>query len=277
LWRVHFVYQPNNFIEEHFSVNTQSFLMGTLYVVATPIGNLEDISARALNTLRSADLIACEDTRHTLKLLSHFGIQKPLTSYHDFNEEEKSVELGNRIKTGLNVALVSDAGMPAVSDPGYRLVRYCREHDVPVIAIPGANAAVTALAASGLPSDEFLFVGFLPSKTGARREKLESLNAVRSTLVFYEAPHRIAAALEDIEAVFGDREACLARELTKIHEEYRFGKLSDLRKGITELGEFVVVVAGATEAPPKKDLTREEVLRILGISRNQLYDLFFKK
>ena len=251
--------------------------MGALFLVATPIGNLEDITPRALRTLRNADLIACEDTRHTLKLLSHFGIQKPLTSYHDFNEQEKAVELGNRIKAGLNVALVSDAGMPAVSDPGYRLVRFCREHDVVVVAIPGANAAITALAASGLPSDEFLFVGFLPSKKGARREKLESLNAVPSTMIFYEAPRRIAATLEDVQEVFGDREACLARELTKIHEEYRFGRLSEISKDITELGEFVVVIAGATKAPPKKDLTREEILKILGISRNQLYDLFFKK
>ena len=251
----------------------------TLFIVATPIGNLVDISQRAIATLRDADLIACEDTRHTLKLLSHFGIQRPLTSYHDFNEEEKAIELGNKISGGLKVALVSDAGMPGVSDPGYRLVRYCREKGIPIVAIPGANAAITALAASGLPSDEFLFVGFLPPKKGARLQKLEMLKAAPSTLIFYEAPHRIAATLEDIQGVLGDREACIARELTKIHEEYRFGKLSEVRKEIKEIGEFVIVVSGATVGQPveKKQLTREQALKILGITRNELYDLFFKK
>jgi 16S rRNA (cytidine1402-2'-O)-methyltransferase len=254
-------------------------MSGVLYLVATPIGNLEDLSPRALRVLENADLIACEDTRHTLKLLSHFGIQKPLTSYHEFNEQAKAVELGDRIKAGVSVALVSDAGMPAISDPGYRLVRQCRQQQLPVIAIPGANAAITALAASGLPSDQFLFLGFLPSKKGQRREKLSSLKMVSHTLVFYEAPHRIAAMLEDLQEVLGDREACVARELTKIHEEYRFGNVSAIRENITELGEFVVVVSGAEEeaARETKELTREDVLRTLGISRNQLYDLFFKK
>jgi 16S rRNA (cytidine1402-2'-O)-methyltransferase len=254
--------------------------MGALYIVATPIGNLEDISSRAIKTLQAADLIACEDTRHTMKLLSHFGIQKPLTSYHDFNEQEKAIELGTRIKAGMNVALVSDAGMPAVSDPGYRLVRFCRENGVSVIAIPGANAAITALAASGLPSDEFLFVGFLPPKKGARRTKLESLKLNPATIVFYEAPHRIADTLTDLQEVLGDREVCIARELTKLHEEYLWGRLSEVRDRVKELGEFVVVVAGDTAAgqpTDKKPLTREEILRTLGISRNELYDIFFKK
>src|SRR6185436_9351674 len=141
--------------------------MGALFIVATPIGNLSDISARALETLRAVDLIACEDTRQTIKLLNHFGIQKPLVSYHDFNEERKAAELGEKIKGGLKVALVSDAGTPAIADPGYRLVRYCRENGLQVLTIPGANAAVAALAASGLPSDEFFFAGFLPSKKNA--------------------------------------------------------------------------------------------------------------
>jgi 16S rRNA (cytidine1402-2'-O)-methyltransferase len=253
--------------------------MGTLFLVATPIGNLADISARALDTLRNADVIACEDTRQTLKLLSHFGIQKTLISYHEFNEREKAVELAGRIEQGENIALVSDAGTPAISDPGFRLVRMCRERGIPVIAIPGANAAITALSASGLPSDQFLFVGFLPPRKSARREHLETLRTFPGTLIFYEGPHRILAALEDMQELFGDREACIGRELTKLHEEYLFGKLSEVRPRIKELGEFVIVVGGFSgidNAPPP-ELTRESVLKTLGISRNQLYDLFFKK
>jgi 16S rRNA (cytidine1402-2'-O)-methyltransferase len=251
-----------------------------LFIVATPIGNLSDISSRALDTLRSVDLIACEDTRQTIKLLNHFGIQKPLVSYHDFNEEKKASELGSKIQGGLKVALVSDAGMPAISDPGYRLVRFCRENGLDVIPIPGANAAITALAASGLPSDEFFFAGFLPSKRSARHEKLESLRSFRSTLVFYEAPHRVEEVLEDMEKTLGDREVCIARELTKLHEECLFGKLSEIRSRVKALGEFVIVVSGNTgedQPAAQAPLTREAVLKTLGISRNELYDLFFKK
>lgn len=251
-----------------------------LFIVATPIGNLSDISSRALETLRSVDLIACEDTRQTIKLLNHFGIQKPLVSYHDFNEEKKAAELGRKIQDGLKVALVSDAGMPAISDPGYRLVRFCREKGLNVVAIPGANAAITALAASGLPSDEFFFAGFLPSKKSARLEKLESLRPLRATLVFYEAPHRVEEVLDDMEKALGDRETCIARELTKLHEECLFGRLSEIRSRVKPLGEFVIVVSGNTgEDQPAvvAPLTREAVLKTLGISRNELYDLFFKK
>jgi 16S rRNA (cytidine1402-2'-O)-methyltransferase len=249
--------------------------MGSLFIVATPIGNLDDLSPRALKTLESVDLIACEDTRRALKLVSHFGLRKPLTSYHEFNERERASDLGQRLVAGLNVALISDAGTPAISDPGFRLVRFCREHGIPVVSIPGPNAAIAALAASGIPSDEFLFVGFLPSKRAARRAKLAS---VRATLVFYEAPHRIHEALDDMIEILGDREACVAREVTKAHEEYVFGALSKARDTLKEIGEFVVVVAGGS-APPAapRELTREEALKILGISRNQLYDLFFKK
>jgi len=253
--------------------------MGTLFLVATPIGNLGDISQRAIDTLRNADIVACEDTRQTLKLLTHFGIQKPLTSYHDFNEREKAIELAGRIENGEVIAMVSDAGTPAISDPGFRLVRLCRERGIHVVSIPGANAAITALSASGLPSDQFLFVGFLPPRKSARREHLETLRTFHGTLIFYEGPHRIQAALEDIQDVFGDREACIGRELTKLHEEYLFGKLSEVRQRVKELGEFVIVVGGFTgtdDAAPR-ELTRESVLRTLGISRNQLYDLFFKK
>ncbi len=251
--------------------------MGTLFVVATPIGNLGDITERALDVLRQVGLIACEDTRHTVKLLNHFGIQKPLTSYHEFNEEKKAEEVAGKIAGGTDVALVSDAGTPAISDPGYRLVRLCRERGIPIVAIPGANAAAAALSASGLPSDEFLFAGFLPSKKNARREKLRALANAKCTLVFYEAPHRIEETLEDLQDILGDREVCVARELTKIHEEYLFGKLAEVRPNVKPLGEFVIVVAGATETREAAPLTREEALKRLGMTRNQLYDLFFKK
>ena len=251
--------------------------MGTLFVVATPIGNLNDISNRALDVLRQADLIACEDTRQTIKLLNHFGIQKAMTSYHEFNEEKRAAELADKLVGNTNVALVSDAGTPAIADPGYRLVRLCRQRGIPVVAIPGPSAAVTAIAASGLPSDEFMFVGFLPAKNNARREKLTSLANVTCTLVFYEAPHRIEGALDDVQEALGDREVCIAREITKIHEEFLFGRVSEVKTHIKPLGEFVVVVGGATELREAAPLTREEVLKKLGLSRNQLYDLFFKK
>ena len=251
--------------------------MGTLFVVATPIGNLNDLSNRALQTLREVDLIACEDTRQTIKLLNHFAIQKPLTSYHEFNEEKKGQELVDKLRGSTNIALVSDAGTPAIADPGYRLVRLCRQEGIPIVAIPGPNAAVTALAASGLPSDEFMFLGFLPSKKTARRERLAALMNVTSTLVFFEAPHRIESALEDVQDMWGDREVCVARELTKIHEEFLFGRLSEVRPRLKALGEFVIVVAGATEIKGTAPLTREDVLKKLGMTRNQLYDLFFKK
>jgi len=251
--------------------------MGTLFLVATPIGNLADISQRALEILNHVDLIACEDTRHTIKLLNHFGIKKPLQSYHEFNEEKKAQELTDKLGGGMTIAVVSDAGMPGISDPGYRVVRLCRSRGIPVLAIPGPNAAVTALAASGLPSDQFIFVGFLPSKKGARQEKLAEVASLTCTLVFYEAPHRIEGALEDMREMLGDREVCVAREITKVHEEYVFGKLSDVRSRITAIGEFVVVVGGAKEVRVAVPLTRAEVLKKLGMTRNELYELFFRK
>jgi len=251
--------------------------MGTLFVVATPIGNLNDITTRALDVLRQVDLIACEDTRQTIKLLNHFGIRKPLTSYHDFNEEKKADDLVRKLAGDMNIALVSDAGTPAVSDPGYRIVRICRERAILVIAIPGPNAAIAALSASGLPSNEFLFVGFLPITKNARKQKLEAVANVSGTLVFYEAPHRIHDVLSDMHEILGEREVSISRELTKIHEEHLFGKLSDIRKRIKPMGEFVIVVAGATESKTKPPTTREEVLNRLGMTRNELYDLFFKQ
>lgn len=251
--------------------------MGTLFVVATPIGNLGDISSRALEILRQVDLIACEDTRQTIKLLNHFGIQKPLTSYHEFNEEKKAEELSRKLAADSSVALVSDAGTPAIADPGYRLIRLCRQRGIPVVSIPGPSAVAAALAASGLPGDEFMFLGFLPSKKTARREKLIAIANVACPLVFYEAPHRIEDSLEDMLEVLGDREVCIARELTKIHEEFSFGRISEIRALVKPLGEFVVVVSGATKMREAAPLTREQALKTLGMTRNQLYDLFFKK
>src|SRR5215475_14488159 len=251
--------------------------MGTLFIVATPIGNLNDISSRALQTLRDVDVIACEDTRQTVKLLNHFGIQKHLTSYHEFNEEQKAVEFAEKLAGTMTIALVSDAGIPAIADPGYRLVRLCRQRGIPVIPIPGPNAAITALAASGLPSDEFMFVGFLPAKKTARRQKLTSIVNVTCTLIFYEAPHRIEEMLSDLLEILGDRETCIGREITKLHEEFVFGRLSEVRWKVKALGEFVVVIGGATEIREEAPLTREAALQKLGITRNELYDMFFKK
>jgi len=259
--------------------------MGTLFVIATPIGNLSDIGARALETLRSVDLIACEDTRHTGNLLNHFGIRKPLESYHDFNEEARARELVQKMAEGINVGLVSDAGTPAISDPGYRLVHFCREQNLPVIAIPGPCAAIAALSVSGIASNEFFFVGFLPSKKTARLEKLQSLRAFACTLIFYEAPHRIAETLEDLQGILSDRKVCVSREITKIHEEHAYGLLSQVRTQVPAIGEFVIVVEGAPAAEPAPiDLTglsRQQALKAiaghLGIPRRQLYDLLMKQ
>src|SRR5205085_7950111 len=194
---------------------------GKLYVVATPIGNLEDITYRALRVLREADLIACEDTRHTRKLLEHYAIEKPTISYHDFNEQERAQELVAKLQQGLSIAQVSDAGMPGISDPGYRVVKLAIEQGIAVVPIPGASALVTALAASGLPTDAFEFRGFLPAKSGQRRTGLESLRDIRHTVIFYETPHRISESLQELVRILGaDRHVVIARELTKLHEEF---------------------------------------------------------
>ena len=254
-------------------------------MVATPIGNLEDITLRAVEILRASDLIACEDTRHTGKLLAHHGIHRPTTSYHDFNEGKKAGELMKKLAGGARIALVSDAGTPTLSDPGYRLIRLCRESGVPVVPIPGPSAAIAALSVSGLPTDEFLFAGFLPSKTSARLQRLRELSASASTLVFYEAPHRIDATLTDMQEILGDREVFVARELTKVHEQGLCGRLSEVRLRIKPLGEFVIVLRGApAAAAPSLDLegmSRNEALKAiaerLGVSRRHLYETLFRK
>ena len=201
---------------------------GRLYLVATPIGNLEDITVRALRLLGEADLIACEDTRHTAKLLQHYGINKPTLSYHEHNEASRADQLLHRLEQGAQIVLVTDAGTPVISDPGHRLVSLCLKKQIPVIPIPGPSAAVAALAASGLPAEEFLFVGFLPSRPTARRKMLQNLAKENRTLVFYESPHRLADTLADALECLGRRRAVVAREMTKIHEEFLRGDLAEL-------------------------------------------------
>jgi 16S rRNA (cytidine1402-2'-O)-methyltransferase len=225
---------------------------GCLYLVATPIGNLEDITLRALRILKEADQIACEDTRHTLKLLNHYAISKPLVSYHEHNEMTRAPELVLAMEQGQQIALVSDAGVPLVSDPGYRLVTLALRHQVAVIPIPGPSALLTALSASGLPNEEFLFAGFLPARSGERRRALERLRIEDRTIILYEAPHRIEEALADAREILGDRPACLAREVTKLHEEFRRGKLSELIASLSDRpvrGEITLLIGAV---PPEQ-------------------------
>lgn len=220
-------------------------MAGTLYLVATPIGNLADITHRALQVLREVDLIACEDTRHTRKLLQHYGIDTKTVSYHEHNEQQRAAELIELLKEGSDVAVVSDAGTPAISDPGFRLVRVAIENDVRIVPLPGPSALVAALVAAGLPTDEFFFGGFLPARTGARRARLGELRSVPGTLIFYEAPHRLAVSLKDAHEVLGEREAVVARELTKLHEEIRRGRLSELAEYYSTVeprGEIVLLI-----------------------------------
>jgi 16S rRNA (cytidine1402-2'-O)-methyltransferase len=221
-----------------------------LYVVATPIGNLEDITLRALRVLREVDLIAAEDTRQTRKLLSRYDIETELTSYHEHNERSKAVQLVDRLESGENIAIVSDAGTPTISDPGYHVVRNAIQRGIPVTSIPGPSAAIAALSVSGLPTDRFTFDGFLPSKRSRRRQVLVQHKAEEGTMVYYEAPHRIKDTLTDMVEILGDRQVVVARELTKMHEEFFRGPLSQVVAEVTgrEMrGEFVIIVAGCPE------------------------------
>ena len=219
---------------------------GTLYLVATPIGNLADITHRALQVLKNVNLIACEDTRHTNKLLNHYGITTKTISYHEHNEQQRAAQLIERLKEGSDIAIVSDAGTPSISDPGFRLVRAAIESDIAVVPVPGPSALIAALIAAGLPTDEFFFAGFLPARPNARRARLKELQSVPGTLIFYEAPHRLAAALNDAFEVLGERDAVVARELTKLHEEIRRGRISELSEHYAveqnARGEIVVLV-----------------------------------
>ena len=221
-------------------------MAGTLYLVSTPIGNLEDITHRAIRLLGEVELIACEDTRHTQKLLKHYGINTRTISYHEHNEQERAAQLLKLIDSGSDVAVVSDAGTPGISDPGFRLARLAIESGVRVVPVPGASALIAALVASGMPTDEFFFGGFLPSRSGARRMRLSELRSFPATLIFYEGPHRIAATLKDAYEILGEREAVVARELTKMHEEVARGRLSDLAKLFSSpekaRGEMVLII-----------------------------------
>jgi 16S rRNA (cytidine1402-2'-O)-methyltransferase len=273
---------------------------GTLYLVSTPIGNLEDVTRRALRVLAEADLVACEDTRHTRKLLDHYGIKTKTISYHEHNERERAEELAARLAAGESIALVSDAGTPNISDPGFRLVRAAIERGANVVPIPGVTALVAALTTSGLPTDEFYFGGFLPARSAARRAKLSQLRSFPATLIFYEAPHRIADTLRDAREVLGERDATVARELTKLHEEIARGRLSELAEKFSgehaARGEMVIIIdrnviedaaSDQSDAPRQSiaalvaSLERDEGLdqraalkraaRRLGLSRDEAY------
>jgi 16S rRNA (cytidine1402-2'-O)-methyltransferase len=240
---------------------------GCLYLVGTPIGNLEDITLRALRILKESDQIACEDTRHTQKLLTHYDIHKPLVSYHEHNEMTRAPELVLALEQGANIALVSDAGTPLVSDPGHRLVALCLRHHIPVVPVPGPSALLASLSASGLPSEEFLFVGFLPARSGERRRALEHLRIEDRTLILYEAPHRIAECVADAREILGDRPACVAREVTKLHEEFLRGTLSEIAASLDERparGEITLLIGPpqATEARSKVNSAQSLAARV---------------
>jgi 16S rRNA (cytidine1402-2'-O)-methyltransferase len=249
---------------------------GTLYVVATPIGNLEDMSYRAVRVLREADLIACEDTRHTAKLLAHYGIEKPTISYHEHNEAARAEELASKLEQGASIAQVSDAGMPGISDPGYRVIRLAIERGIQVVPVPGPSAVIAALAASGLPTDSFQFLGFLPARSGERRTLLESLREAQQTTVVYEAPHRVVEAMQNIVELLGaHRPVVLARELTKLHEEFVRGSAAEVLdhlKGREVKGEITLLIgksAGTAEHSRKDIASRlQEIMREQKIDEN---------
>jgi 16S rRNA (cytidine1402-2'-O)-methyltransferase len=251
--------------------------LGTLYVVGTPIGNLEDMTFRAVRILQSVDAIAAEDTRHTGKLLQHFQINTPQLSYHEHNRAQRLPELLSQLHEGKAIALVTDAGVPGISDPGYELVKACNEAGITVVPIPGATAAITALSAAGLPTDRFVFEGFLPASGQERRTRLESLEAESKTLVFYESPHRLRKSLQDLADHLGkDRQIVVARELTKLYEEFWRGTIEDAIAHYTQRepkGEFTLVVAGAQVVTTvlSEDALKAELQQIMaqGVSRSQ--------
>ncbi|GAB2191320.1 16S rRNA (cytidine(1402)-2'-O)-methyltransferase [Sessilibacter sp. MAH1] len=268
---------------------------GQLYIVATPIGNLADMAPRALDVLSRVDLIAAEDTRHSIKLLEHFQISTTMTAYHDFSDNNSTEKLIDKLKSGLNIALISDAGTPLISDPGYRLVQRARQEGLSVTPIPGACALIAALSASGLATDRFHFEGFLPAKTVARSKILSDLSKVTATLVFYEAPHRILSSLQDMATVFGgERQVVVARELSKTFETFLSGSLDEVIATVScdsnqQRGEIVVMVAGAVFDATEIDPDAQKLLLLLiqslplkqaasivseysGIKKNKLYD-----
>ena len=270
-------------------------MAGILYLIATPIGNLEDITLRALRVLREeVAVIACEDTRQSRKLLEHYQIQKPLISYHEHNEANRTEELIERMERGESVALISDAGTPLVSDPGYRVVNAAIERGIAVVPLPGASAVLAGLAASGLPTDEFRFVGFLPAKSGARRKALEALSDERATVIAYESPHRLLDTLVDMAEVFGSRRIVVARELTKLHEEFLRGPAGEVQAELVKRpsvkGEITILIGRSEEKAPIGDpleeiqrlqseegLDRMEAIKVvakrLGLPKREVYRL----
>ena len=269
-------------------------MTGTLYIVATPIGNLEDITLRALHVLREVDWIACEDTRQTRKLLDHFGIAKPMVSYHEHNESGRAAELVEKLANSGSGALVSDAGTPLISDPGYRLVQAAIAAGIPVVPIPGVSAAVSALSAAGLPTDAFRFCGFLPPKSSQRRKTLDQWKPETATLVFYETPHRILEALKDVAAVMGARPLVVARELTKLHEEFLRGTAAEVRAELASRpsvkGEITLLIGKSAEiqvdGTPLEEAVRaaeqqgvprmeaiKQVAKARGLSKREVYRL----
>lgn len=246
---------------------------GILYIVATPIGNLQDITQRALETLAQVDLIAAEDTRHSGLLLSHYGIKKPFFALHDHNEQQKADLLVEKLKQGRHIALISDAGTPLISDPGFHLVRKCRQAEIKVVPLPGACAAITALCASGVASDRFCFEGFLPAKSKARRDKLQNLAKEDRTLIFYESTHRILETLADAETVLGtERYIVLAREITKTWETIRGDTVANLRQWLSEdpnrtKGEMVLIIEGYTTTDDKETFSSQAVKALELISK----------
>jgi len=267
---------------------------GTLYIVSTPIGNLEDITLRALRILKGVDLIAAEDTRHTLKLLSHYGISKPLISYWGEKEKVKAEEVMKRLSAGQSVALVSDAGTPGISDPGSVVIRRALAEGIPVVPVPGPSAFIAALALSGFSTEEFVFSGFLPARSTQRKKVLMELALEKRTIVLYESPHRLLESLADMAEMFGARRAAVVREITKIHEEVIRGTMTELYASLRDtkvMGEYVVVIEGRQEgegmrreedalgeiaALMKKGLGRKEAVKRIaeqyGLSKKELYD-----
>lgn len=272
-------------------------IKSTLYLVPTPIGNLSEMSERALQTLKDVDLIACEDTRNSGKLLKYFNISKPLISHHEHNQETSIPKIIQALQDGKNIAVISDAGYPLVSDPGQNLVRTCTSKNIPVVPISGPNAALDALVASGLDTHHYLFYGFLDAKSAKRIKQLETLKHIPYTIIFYEAPHRIEAMLQDVLEVFGNRQMCLGREITKIHEEMIRGSVEGVKKICGSLkGEMVIVIEGASsekEEIPLEDAAKvvdryveeglstkkaiQQVAKDLGLSKNELYQFVQKR
>ena len=272
--------------------------IGTLYIVATPIGNLEDITLRAIRVLREVDLIAAEDTRHTLKLLNHLEISKPLMSYHRHNEDVKTDILIKELKQGKQIALVSDAGTPGICDPGEEVIKKCIEEEIPIVPIPGACAMINALICSGLDTKEFVFIGFLPLNKKNRKEKLEEIKNTTKTMILYEAPHKLETTLKDLKQIIGNRKVVLARELTKVHEEYIRENINILIEKAKELkGEIVLIIEGVKKKEEndllqlslqdhykyyeEKGLSKKEIIKQIAkdrnVNKNEIYQQFINK